>query len=90
VAVALVAIIIASLMFYKDLFLLVVAAAILVALWELGRALATNGTSLPAAPLGVGALGMIFGSYYGGPDALIVAFAATVLSAVLWRMPRGQ
>ncbi len=90
VAVALVVVIIASLVFYKDLFLLVVAAAVLVALWELGRALAASGSSLPAAPLGLGALGMVFGSYYGGPDVLIVALAATVLSLILWRMPRGQ
>ena len=90
VSVVLVGLIVASLVFYKDLFLVVVAAAILVALWELGRALATNGTSLPAVPLWLGALAMIFGSYYGGPDVLIVILAATVLVVITWRMPRGQ
>ncbi|HEU0127097.1 MAG TPA: phosphatidate cytidylyltransferase, partial [Pseudonocardiaceae bacterium] len=90
VSVALVGLIVASLVFYKDLFLVVVAAAILVALWELGRALGTNGTSLPAVPLSGGALAMIFGSYYGGPDVLIVILAATVLVVTMWRMPRGQ
>lgn len=90
VAVALVGLIVASLAFYKDLFLFVVAAAILIALWELRRALTINGTSMPPAPLVAGALGMIFGSYYGGPDVLIVVLAAAVLAAVLWRMPRGQ
>ena len=90
VSVVLVGLIVASLVFYKDLFLVVVAAAILVALWELGRALATNGTSLPAVPLSLGALAMVFGSYYGGPDVLIVILAATVLVVTMWRMPRGQ
>ncbi len=90
VAVALIGLVIASLVFYKDLFLVVVSAAILVALWELGRALASRGTWLPSAPVAVGALAMICGSYYGGPDVLIVIFAGTVLTSVLWRMPRGQ
>lgn len=90
VSIALIGLVVASLVFNKDLFLVVVAAAILVALWELGRALASNGTSLPAAPLAVGALAMILGSYYGGSDVLIVVLAATVLTVILWRMPRGQ
>ncbi|HEY7044159.1 MAG TPA: phosphatidate cytidylyltransferase, partial [Nocardioidaceae bacterium] len=72
------------------LFLLVVAAAMIVALWELGRALAHNGTWLPALPMGVGAVGMIAGAYYGGPDVLVVVLAGTVLASILWRMPRGQ
>lgn len=90
VAVAAIAVIVASLVFYKDLFLVVVSAAILAALWELGRVLTRSGTWLPSAPLGIGALAMICGSYYGGPDVLIVILAATVLTTVLWRMPRGQ
>ncbi len=90
VAVALVAVIVASLAFVKALFLVVVAAAILVALWEMGRALAHQGTWMPAVPMAVGALGMIGGSYYGGPDVLVVVLAGTVLACILWRMPRGQ
>lgn len=90
VSVALVGLILASLVIHKDLFLAVVVAAVLVALWELGRALAHNGTVLPAAPLTVGAVAMVFGSYYGGPDVLVVVLAATVLTSLLWRMPRGQ
>ena len=90
VAIGLIALIVVSLAFVKDLFVIVVAGAMLVALWELGRALATNGTWLPALPMGVGAVGMIVGAYYGGPDVLIVVMAGTVLTCILWRMPRGQ
>ncbi len=90
VAIGLIALIIASLAFVKDLFLVVVAGAMIIALWELGRALAHNGTWLPAVPLWTGAVAMIVGSYYGGPDVLIVTMAATVLTCFLWRMPRGQ
>ncbi len=90
VAVVLVAVIIASLAFVKALFLVVVAAAILMGLWEMRRALAANGTWMPIVPMSAGALGMIAGGYYGGPDVIIVILAATVLASILWRMPRGQ
>lgn len=90
VALALVALIVASLVFYKDVFLVVVTAAVLVALWELRTALARQGTRLPAILLGIGAVGMIGGAYYGGSDVLIVALAAAVLACLLWRLPLGQ
>src|SRR6476469_10381931 len=77
VAIGLIALIVVSLAFVKDLFLIVVAGAMVVALWELGRALAHNGTWLPAVPMWVGAVGMIVGAYYGGPDVLIVVLAGT-------------
>jgi phosphatidate cytidylyltransferase len=90
VAVALVAVIVGSLAVYKDLFLLVVSAAILVALWELRNVLGASAARLPAAPLAVGAVAMIGGAYYGGPDVLLMVLAATVLTTVVWRMPQGQ
>ncbi len=90
VSIALVALIVVSLAFFKDLFLVVVVGAVLVALWEFGRALARNGTWMPTIPLWIGAVGMIVGAYYGGPDVLVVALAATSLICILWRMTRGQ
>ena len=90
VAVGLIALIIASLVFVKDLFLVLVSAAMLVGLWELSRGLARHDVWLPAVPMAFGTAAMIAGAYYGGPDVLVVALAATVLTCVLWRMPRGQ
>jgi phosphatidate cytidylyltransferase len=90
VSVLLIALIVASLVYVKAWFLVVVAAAILIALWELGRALALAGIELPFPPMAAGALGMVLGSYYGGADVLVVVLAATVLACLLWRMPRGQ
>jgi phosphatidate cytidylyltransferase len=90
VSVVLVAVIVVSLVYVKAWFLVVVAAAILVALWELGRALARTGTWLPMPPMAAGALGMLAGSYYGGADVTVGVLAATVLASLLWRMPRGQ
>jgi phosphatidate cytidylyltransferase len=90
VAVALIAVIVVSLAFVKGGFLIVVSAAILLGLWELQAALTLNGTWLPAPPIAAGALAMIAGAYYGGPDVLAGLLAATVLVSLLWRMPRGQ
>lgn len=90
VAVALIALIVVSLAFVKDAFVVVVVAAILVGLWEMRRALATNGTWMPPIPMAAGAAGMIGGAYYGGTDVLIVVLAGSVLASILWRMPRGQ
>lgn len=90
VSVVLIALIVASLVVYKPAFLFVVSAAILVALREMRGALATNGTRLPVVPMAVGAVAMIVGSYYGGPEVLVVVLAVTVLASVLWRMPVGE
>jgi phosphatidate cytidylyltransferase len=89
VGVGLVALIIASLVLLKPLFLVVVTGAILVALWELGRAFTMQGTRIAAVPLAVGTVAMIIGAYYGGATVLVVTLAATALLSVLWRMPQG-
>ncbi len=90
VSVALGIVIVGSLVIYKALFLVVVAAAIGVALWELSSVLALRGTRTPLALMVLGSTGMQAGAYYGGTRVLLVAFAATALAATLWRMPRGQ
>jgi phosphatidate cytidylyltransferase len=90
VAVFLVALVVVSLAFYKDLFLLVVSGAILVALWELRNALRAHAVRIPAFPVAVGSIAMIVGAYYGGTDVLVVTLAVTALTTVLWRMWQGQ
>jgi phosphatidate cytidylyltransferase len=90
VAAVLIALIVGSLAFVKDLFLVLVCAAIVVAVWELGKALAHNGTWLPLPPMMLGTIGMLVGAYYGGPDVMVVVLAGTALASLLWRMPRGQ
>ena len=91
VAIVLIAIIVASLAFVKD------------ALPRRGRRRdrhrpvgARPRARRPTAPgcrpsrWSSGAVGMIVGAYYGGPDVLVVVLAGTVLVSILWRMPRGQ
>jgi len=90
VAVALGILIIASLAFYQALFLVVVAAAVGIALWEMSNALARRGTTTPVALMVVGSTGMLAGAYYGGPRVLVAVFVGVVLVSIVWRMPRGQ
>lgn len=82
--------IVGSLVVYKPLFLVVVAAAIGVALWELSSALAARGTSTPLALMVVGSTAMLVGAYYGGTRVLVVVFAVSALVTTVWRMSRGQ
>jgi phosphatidate cytidylyltransferase len=86
VGVVLAGVILLSLYVVKAAFVLLVAVAILVAVWELTRALASRGIAAPVVPVAVGAVAMIGGAYFGGPQALVVALALTVLGVVVWRL----
>ncbi|HET7327939.1 MAG TPA: phosphatidate cytidylyltransferase [Nocardioidaceae bacterium] len=89
VAVVLLALIAASLFFEKSLFLLVVGAALLVAVWELRGALATNGTSVPVVPVAGGGLVMLVLAYLVGSTAVAATLAGTVLATALWCLGKG-
>src|SRR4051795_1177641 len=67
-------VIVASLAFYKALFIVVVVAAIGLALWELGGALAHRGISTPVPLMVTGSTGIVVGAYYGGTRVLVVVF----------------
>lgn len=90
VGVGLFALIVASLAFYKALFLVVVAAAIVVALWELTHALAARQIHPPLVLMALATVGMLTAAFYGGTRVLVPVFAFSVLACILWRLPRGQ
>jgi phosphatidate cytidylyltransferase len=90
VGLALGGLIIATLLVYEPLFLVVVAAAVAVALWELSRAMSVRGIETPGGLMILGSTGMLAGAFYGGSRALAAVFAGTALVAILWRMRRGQ
>jgi phosphatidate cytidylyltransferase len=90
VGVGLGAAVIASLLVRKEAFVLVVAAAILVALWELTGALRSKRIEVPLVPLGVGALGMLVSAFVAGEDGLLVSFALTAFGVLLWRIIDGH
>jgi phosphatidate cytidylyltransferase len=88
-AVALVALILVTLLFWKTLFMVVVAVAVLVAIWELHRGFATSGLDLPEQPLMAGGVVMVVVAYFWGAPALVTATAVSALVTMLWLLRRG-
>jgi phosphatidate cytidylyltransferase len=88
-AAVLLAVIAGSLYFWKPAFVGVVAAAILLGIWELRQALLEKGITLPVEPVMVGAVVMLVGAYVGGAPALLTAMAVTALGTMLWRLRGG-
>lgn len=90
VGVGLGAVILGSLFWQKVLFIFVVLAAVLAAVDELVRVFRTSGATLARIPLFAGTTAMLVAAYFGGPLALVVALALTVLATIFWRMPGGS
>jgi phosphatidate cytidylyltransferase len=90
VGVALGAVILGSLYWHKFLFTFVVLAAALLAVDEVRRAFQAGGATVAREPLFAGTTAMLLAAYFGGPRALLVALALTVLATIFWRMPRGS
>jgi phosphatidate cytidylyltransferase len=88
-AVVLVALIIVTLVVWKTLFMVVVAAAVLVAMWELHRGFAAKDIDLPEQPLMAGGVIMVVVAYFYGAPALVTATAVTALVTMLWLLHRG-
>jgi len=89
VGVGLAAAIIASLVIYRPAFLAIVAAAVLISVWELTRALRTARVRAPLVPLLLGSLAMIAVTWLSGPSGLAVTAMLTVLGAMVWRLSDG-
>ncbi|MGH8834610.1 MAG: phosphatidate cytidylyltransferase [Actinomycetes bacterium] len=89
VGVGLAALVLVSAYFVKVAFVGLACVAILLAIWELANALAVRDIRPPLAPLAVGAVGMLVSAYAGGTEALVAAFALTVLAVLLWRLSDG-
>ncbi len=79
----------ASLLFLKAAFMVIVAIAVCVAVWELGRGFSAKGIDLPEEPLMVGGVVMVVVAYLFGSDALVTATAVTGLVTMLWLLRRG-
>jgi phosphatidate cytidylyltransferase len=88
-AVVLVALVIVTLVVWKTLFMVVVAAAVLVAMWELHRGFAAKDIDLPEQPLMAGGVIMVVVAYFYGAPALVTATAVTALVTMLWLLHRG-
>lgn len=88
-AVVLLVAIAASLAFWKIAFLGIVAAAVVVAIWELRQGLLAKEIDLPEQPLMAGGVVMVVVAYFYGAPALVTATAVTALVAMLWLLRRG-
>jgi phosphatidate cytidylyltransferase len=88
-AVVLLAAIAASLVFWKTAFMLIVAAAVVVAVWELHKGFLAKDIDLPEQPLMLGGVVMVVLAYFYGAPALVTATAVSALVIMLWLLRRG-
>jgi phosphatidate cytidylyltransferase len=83
-------VILASLLLQRHVFIGVLAVATAIGTWELAGALRRGaGIAVPVPVLLVGGQAMVWLSWPFGLTGLALAFAATVLIALLWRMRAG-
>ncbi|MEV8124921.1 phosphatidate cytidylyltransferase [Streptomyces sp. NPDC085944] len=87
VGVGLGVVIIASLFVVKEVFVGVIAVAVVVGLWELTKRLEERkGIKAPLVPLAVGGAAMVVAGYARGAEGAWVAMALTALAVLVWRM----
>ncbi|EWT04813.1 phosphatidate cytidylyltransferase [Intrasporangium chromatireducens Q5-1] len=85
VGVGLGVVIVATLLVKKESFLVVVAAAIGVGVWEMRHALTQQGIRAPLVPAVVGSVAMLWAAYVHGPGGLVLAWCLTAAAVVIWR-----
>jgi phosphatidate cytidylyltransferase len=73
----------------KATFLVYLAVAVGIALWELSRALGTRDIHLPLVPVAAGSIAAIALAYWGSGRALVAALALTMIAILAWRLPGG-
>src|SRR3954453_5125050 len=88
-AIVLVALVLVTLLVWKTLFMAVVAAAVVVAVWEMHRGFHAKQIDLPEQPLMLGGVVMVVVAYFWGAPALVTATAVTSLVTMLWLLRRG-
>ena len=81
--------IIVSLVFWKPAFMFIVAAAVVVAIWEMHQGLKARDIDIPQEPLMLGGVVMVVVAYLFGAPALVTATAVTALATMLWLLRRG-
>ena len=67
----------------------IVAAAVVVAIWELHKGLGAKDIDIPEQPLMLGGVVMVVVAYFWGAPALVTATAVTALVIMLWLLRRG-
>jgi phosphatidate cytidylyltransferase len=88
-AAVLVGAILLSLWFWKTAFMVIVAIAVVVAIWELHKGFLAKKIDLPEQPLMLGGVVMVVVAYFWGAPALVTATAVAALVTMLWLLQRG-
>src|SRR5213080_3262513 len=78
-----------TLYLFKPAFLLVIALAILVGLWELVTSLREKDLTAPLIPIAAGAIAILLLAYTDGREAMTVALVLTIVAVVIWRAAEG-
>jgi phosphatidate cytidylyltransferase len=73
----------------KEAFVVLAAAAIVLALWELANAFRARRIRIPVVPVVVGGVAMLGSAFVAGSEALLVSFALTAFAVLLWRVLDG-
>ena len=85
VGVVLGTLIITTLLVRKESFLVLMAAAVAIGMWELHVALRNVAVRAPLVPAVLGMVGMTWAAYVHGPAGLVTAWVVTCAVIVLWR-----
>ena len=88
-AVVLLSLVAGTLYFWKPAFMVVVAVAVVVGVWELRKGFLAQDIDLPEQPLMVGGVVMVSVAYVWGAPALVTATAVSALAIMLWLLRRG-
>ncbi len=78
-----------SLLLFKTAFMVVIALAVVAAIWELHKGLKAKDIDLPEVPLMVGGVAMILVAYFWGAPTLVTVTAVASLVTMLWLLRRG-
>lgn len=89
VGVGLGAVVIASLAFRREVFLVILVAAMAIGAWEMRRAVRQSGIEVPLVPVVIGAASMVLSAFFRGPEALFLTFGLTCLGVLVWRVADG-
>ena len=90
VGVGLGAVLVASLLLYRQLFVVIIVAAVVASIWEMRSTLAAaRGISLAWIPLAIGSAVTIALAWPWGFEAQAVGVAFTALAVMVWRFSKG-
>lgn len=85
VGLILAAIFLASILVFKELFIILVTAVAAIGAWELSTALRTKGWYVPRVPAVVGSVIIFPATYFGGPVIQWLVSLGIVAALILWR-----